>query len=185
MPLDAKKTAESSFADGIGTPHGMDVLLPHFMSLRLLLLGSADRRSQDETDMIDIIKKSFRGYCKDNRRSGEALATLLAKDWMYLSNSCSGAGSSSTRERASSNNVEMILYDHSNRPHQSNSSFRDRSTSDSSSHHSHNSMVPGPRRISSDVESRIPSRKRTISNSPESFAMVPTQQPPFIVSDQP
>eukprot|EP00978_Attheya_sp_CCMP212_P033433 scaffold134895_cov44-Attheya_sp.AAC.2 len=184
MPLDANKTAESSFADGTGTPHGMDVLLPHFMSLRLLLLRSADRRSPDETDMIDIIKKSFRGYCKDNRRSGEALATLLAKDWMYLSNSFSGAGPSNTRERASPKNIEMVLYDHSNRPHQSNSSFRDRSTSDSSSHHSHTSMGLGPRRISSDAGSRT-QRKRTISNSSESFAMVPEHQPPFIVSDHP
>jgi hypothetical protein len=59
-------------------------LLPHFMSLRLLLLRSSTRRTLDENDMIDVIKKSFRCYSKDNRRTGAELATLLAKDWMYL-----------------------------------------------------------------------------------------------------
>lgn len=62
-------------------------LLPHFMSLRLLLLRSANRRTTDENDMIDVIKKSFRCYSKDNKRTGAELAALLAKDWMYLHSS--------------------------------------------------------------------------------------------------
>eukprot|EP00521_Asterionellopsis_glacialis_P008165 CAMPEP_0195291482 /NCGR_PEP_ID=MMETSP0707-20130614/7819_1 /TAXON_ID=33640 /ORGANISM="Asterionellopsis glacialis, Strain CCMP134" /LENGTH=830 /DNA_ID=CAMNT_0040351801 /DNA_START=351 /DNA_END=2843 /DNA_ORIENTATION=+ len=59
-------------------------LLEHFMSLRLLLLRSASRRTTEEVEMIDILKKSFDGYSRDGRRSGSDLAKLLAKDWMYL-----------------------------------------------------------------------------------------------------
>ena len=59
-------------------------LLPHFMSLRLLLLRSVDRRSTEEQDLLNILVKSFRCYSKDNHRSGAELAFLLAKDWMYL-----------------------------------------------------------------------------------------------------
>ena len=66
---------------------GSASLLSHFMSLRLLLLRSAKRRSEEEQDMLNILVKSYRGYSKANRRSGEELALLLAKDWMYLSSS--------------------------------------------------------------------------------------------------
>lgn len=60
-------------------------LLPHFMSLRLLLLRSPERRTPEEIEMLETVKKSFRGFSKDNRRSGAELASLLARDWMYLS----------------------------------------------------------------------------------------------------
>ena len=56
-----------------------------FMSLRLLLLRSWDRRTNEEKELVEIVKKSFRGYSKDNKRTGAELATLVAKDWMYLS----------------------------------------------------------------------------------------------------
>jgi hypothetical protein len=59
-------------------------LLPHFMSLRLLLLRNKSHRAPPEIEKLDILKRSFRGYSKDNRRSGSELAALLAKDWMYL-----------------------------------------------------------------------------------------------------
>jgi len=69
----------------LANTHDSAVLLPHFMSLRLLLLRSPGRRSPEECEMLEIVKKSFRGFSKDNRRSGAELAKLLAKDWMYLS----------------------------------------------------------------------------------------------------
>ena len=62
-------------------------LLPHFMSLRLLLLRSVDRRSTEEQDLLNILLRSFRCYSKDNHRSGAELAFLLAKDWMFLASS--------------------------------------------------------------------------------------------------
>jgi hypothetical protein len=65
-------------------------LLPHFISIRLLLLRPANRRSSQENGMIDILKNSFRAYSKDNRRSGAELATLLAKDWICLKSSFLG-----------------------------------------------------------------------------------------------
>jgi hypothetical protein len=64
--------------------------LPHFMSIRLLLLRPASRRSSQENEMIDILKESFRAYCNDNKRSGAELATLLAKDWICLKASFPG-----------------------------------------------------------------------------------------------
>jgi len=71
-------------------------LLPHFMSLRLLLLRSSARRSLEENELLDVLKKSFHGYSKDNRRSGAELARLLAKDWMYLKSSIERRGSQPT-----------------------------------------------------------------------------------------
>jgi hypothetical protein len=65
-------------------------LLPHFISIRLLLLRPAMRRSSQENDMIDILKNSYRAYSMDNRRSGAELATLLAKDWICLKSSFGG-----------------------------------------------------------------------------------------------
>lgn len=59
-------------------------LLSHFITLRLLLLRSSDRRSSTEQELLKTLVKSFRGYSKDNRRSGSELAVLLAKDWMFL-----------------------------------------------------------------------------------------------------
>ena len=62
-------------------------LLPHFMSIRLLLLRPEARRSQNENEMIEILTKSYRAYAKDNRRSGSELASLLANDWICLKTS--------------------------------------------------------------------------------------------------
>lgn len=60
------------------------LLVPHFMSLRLLLLRSTHRRSQAENDMIDVVRKSFAGYTRDGRRSDKELAHLIVKDWQFL-----------------------------------------------------------------------------------------------------
>jgi hypothetical protein len=58
--------------------------LQHFLSMRLLLLRPAVRRTARENEMIDVLKSSFRAYAKDNRRGGAELAGLLAKDWICL-----------------------------------------------------------------------------------------------------
>ncbi len=57
-------------------------LLPHFMSLRLMLLRVSERRSPEENDKLDVLKRSYVDYSKG--RSGYELACLLAKDWMFL-----------------------------------------------------------------------------------------------------
>jgi hypothetical protein len=76
MPLSVGSTASEGAAP--------DLVFSHFMSLRLLLLRSSARCSADEIEMLDIIKNSFRGYSKDNRRSDKELAFLLAADWQFL-----------------------------------------------------------------------------------------------------
>ena len=60
------------------------LLLPHFMSLRLLLLRSPDLRSPDEKNMLGVILKSYRGFTQDPSRSKKDVAHLLAKDWRFL-----------------------------------------------------------------------------------------------------
>jgi hypothetical protein len=60
------------------------LLVPHFMSLRLLLLRTPDRRSQEDNDIVDVIRQSFKGYTRDGRRSDKELANLVVQDWQYL-----------------------------------------------------------------------------------------------------
>lgn len=79
MPLSDGSAGEPSSAAGSATN-----LLPHFMSIRLLLLRTSSRRTAQENEMIDVLKNSFKAYAKDNRRSGAELANLLAKDWVCL-----------------------------------------------------------------------------------------------------
>ncbi|KAI2495059.1 hypothetical protein MHU86_19454 [Fragilaria crotonensis] len=62
-----------------------DSMLQHFMSLRLLLLRPHDRRSEEENDLLDIVKRSYTMYSESKKRSGGELASLLARDWMFLS----------------------------------------------------------------------------------------------------
>jgi hypothetical protein len=62
-------------------------MLHHFICLRLLLLRSHDRRSLKDNELLDIIKKSYQAYSYDNRRSNADLASLLVRDWMFLSSS--------------------------------------------------------------------------------------------------
>jgi hypothetical protein len=65
-------------------PTGNDASVQLFMSIRLLLLRAADKRTRQENEMIDILKNSFRSYSKDSRRDGKELARLLVKDWECL-----------------------------------------------------------------------------------------------------
>jgi hypothetical protein len=60
------------------------VLLPHFMAIRLLLLRSSANRTAEEIDMINFLKGSFTSYSKDTQRSASELARLLATEYMCL-----------------------------------------------------------------------------------------------------
>jgi hypothetical protein len=55
-----------------------------FMSLRLMLLRSSSRRSDHENETIEIIKKSYEGYSRDQRRTEKQIACLLVNDWVFL-----------------------------------------------------------------------------------------------------
>jgi len=77
--------SDSSAGEPSSSTANSSNLLPHFMSIRLLLLRPSSRRTSQQNEMIDILKNSFRAYAKDNRRSGAELANLLAKDWICLS----------------------------------------------------------------------------------------------------
>lgn len=57
--------------------------LPGFMSLRLLLLRSAARRTPSEAELVRTIKGSYQSY-KAVGRSDSDIAQLLAKDCMFL-----------------------------------------------------------------------------------------------------
>jgi hypothetical protein len=80
MPLPGIPAA----GEGASSSSAPDMAFSHFMSLRLLLLRSAAKRSPEENEMLDIIKKSFRGYSVDKSRSDKDLAFLLVRDWQFL-----------------------------------------------------------------------------------------------------
>jgi hypothetical protein len=72
----------------IGEPASMvcfpNLLLPHFMSLRLMLLRSPERRTTEENALLEVIRKSHTGFCQDPNRSPKEIAELLARDWRFL-----------------------------------------------------------------------------------------------------
>jgi len=59
-------------------------VVPLFMSLRLLLLRSPSRRSDEDNEIIEVIRKSYRGYSRDHRRSEKDVAFLIVKDFHFL-----------------------------------------------------------------------------------------------------
>ena len=61
--------------------------LNEFMQLRLLLLRPRSKRAASDNELIDILRNSFHGYSKGNRRAGTELAILLVKDWRFLKSS--------------------------------------------------------------------------------------------------
>ena len=65
-------------------------LLPHFMSLRLLLLRKREKRTEEENEMVDIIKRSYQGYVNGSRRAQREVALLVARDWQFLYSSVMG-----------------------------------------------------------------------------------------------
>jgi hypothetical protein len=88
IPLTELPETSSKFAPPFAQPNA---LIPHFMSLRLLLLRSRDKRSADDNDAIEIIRKSYRGYARDSRRSENEVAYLLVRDWQFLQQSAQSA----------------------------------------------------------------------------------------------
>lgn len=56
----------------------------HFMSIRLMLLRPATKRSLEENEKIDVLTSSYKAYSAGNTRSGRELATLLAREWLCL-----------------------------------------------------------------------------------------------------
>lgn len=60
-----------------------EALLPHFLSLRLLLLRSPKRRNEKEKERIQLLLESFQGY-DNGQRSDEDLAFLIVRDWVYI-----------------------------------------------------------------------------------------------------
>ena len=61
-------------------------LLPYYMSLRLLLLRDADKRSPEDSNLLDVIRKSYEGFTSpgSNTRSRKEISDLLVKDWKFL-----------------------------------------------------------------------------------------------------
>ncbi|KAL7555586.1 hypothetical protein ACA910_016194 [Epithemia clementina (nom. ined.)] len=83
MPAsDASSAGESTYSSG--APNS---LVPHFMSLRLLLLRSPERRTDMEKDIVEVIKKSYEGYIADSRRGKRDVALLVVRDWQFLKSS--------------------------------------------------------------------------------------------------
>ena len=59
-------------------------LLSQLMTIRLLLLRPADKRSAEENEMIGILKSSFNAYSQSSNRNERELAKILAKEWCCL-----------------------------------------------------------------------------------------------------
>eukprot|EP00977_Amphora_coffeiformis_P017903 scaffold6007_cov183-Amphora_coffeaeformis.AAC.27 len=72
------------------------LFVPHFMSLRLLLLTPNERRTEDEKNMIDLLRKSFTAYSGDKNRSGRDLAMLIVKEWQCLQSAMQCSARAST-----------------------------------------------------------------------------------------
>eukprot|EP00532_Pseudo-nitzschia_australis_P011527 CAMPEP_0168240442 /NCGR_PEP_ID=MMETSP0140_2-20121125/22185_1 /TAXON_ID=44445 /ORGANISM="Pseudo-nitzschia australis, Strain 10249 10 AB" /LENGTH=872 /DNA_ID=CAMNT_0008175069 /DNA_START=362 /DNA_END=2981 /DNA_ORIENTATION=+ len=77
--------ARDSVAEGlISSSNDEKTLRPYFFSFRLLLLRPSSERTSRENEIIQILKKSFSSYLRDNCREGIELAKLLVKDWVCL-----------------------------------------------------------------------------------------------------
>lgn len=59
-------------------------LLRHYMSLRLLLLRDPDRRTREDSNDLDIIRKSYEAFTSKDTRSRKEIADLLVQDWKHL-----------------------------------------------------------------------------------------------------
>jgi hypothetical protein len=69
-------------------------LIAQFMSIRLLLLRPASRRSHQDNEVVDLLRSSFQSYSHDNTRNGRALAVLLAREWLWLKSTLTSDASS-------------------------------------------------------------------------------------------
>jgi hypothetical protein len=96
IPMTGEPSGSAMIAGG--------ALLPHFMSLRLLLLRAPDRRSEEENNLLDIIKRSYRGFSRDGNRSNKEIGNLLARDWQFLQTTLTPSAAASTVQLDSSHN---------------------------------------------------------------------------------
>ena len=67
-----------------------EAMLPHFLSLRLLLLRQPHRLTAQDKERIGLIIDSFQGY-DTGRRSDEELAFLIVRDWIFLASPASSS----------------------------------------------------------------------------------------------
>ena len=105
---DHMPVSDSSAGEPSSSNANSSNLLPHFMSIRLLLLRPASRRTVQEIEMIDILKSSFRAYSKDNRRGGAELANLLARDWVCLKGTFSAPNANSSNAPAATKRTSSL-----------------------------------------------------------------------------
>jgi hypothetical protein len=66
-------------------------LVPYYLSLRLLLLRAANRRSAGENDVVHTVCKSYLNYTQNKDRSQAAVCQLLVRDFQYLQSDCSSS----------------------------------------------------------------------------------------------
>ena len=57
---------------------------PVSLRMRLLLLRPVSRCSNEENDVVEIVKSSFRNYVEESKRSDSEIAMLLAREWQCL-----------------------------------------------------------------------------------------------------
>jgi hypothetical protein len=78
----------TDFLPGASLPGPMtdtdDGLLPFYMSLRLLLLRDPDRRSNEENNKLDVIRRSYEGFLTSTNRTNRDIADLIVRDWRFL-----------------------------------------------------------------------------------------------------
>jgi hypothetical protein len=63
------------------------IMMENFISLRLLLLRTPDRRNNNENIIVGVIRQSYRGYRNVTRWNEQEIASLLIKDWIHLRHS--------------------------------------------------------------------------------------------------
>ena len=76
------------------TDDGSPGLVTQFMSLRLLLLRSETRRSDQDNDFLDLIRQSYQGYKANKKREQKDIALLVVKEWELLRSTAGGCGTS-------------------------------------------------------------------------------------------
>ncbi|CAJ1946710.1 unnamed protein product [Cylindrotheca closterium] len=60
-------------------------MVPHYMTIRLLLLRPASRRTSQENEILEVLKSSYLAYMKGStRRNSGELAKLLVRDWVCM-----------------------------------------------------------------------------------------------------
>ena len=71
-----------------------DLVAQSMMSLRILLLRSRSKRSDAETEVLEVIKRSYRDYksCSLSRPKRD-IAHLIARDWSFLAPQTHGGAS--------------------------------------------------------------------------------------------